>query len=146
MRNRAPHKITGRNTPSLGRTRVRKPDSLRRAPMSAYIRSVGVPLDEADRAYIRRKLGRKLGKFVDAVERVSVRIEDVNGPRGGRDKRCRIKITLRGMPSVAVEEQHAALQAAMDGALERAGQTVKRQLQRRRMNTRRRGTRKPRPT
>lgn len=145
MRNRAPHKITGRNTPSLGRTRVRKPDSPRRAPMPAYIRSVGVPLDEADRAYIRRKLGRKLGKFRSAIGRVSVRIEDVNGPRGGRDKRCRIKITLRGMPSVTVEERHAALQAAIDGALERAARTVTRQLQRHRMRTRRRnGGRLPR--
>lgn len=133
MRNRVPHKITGRNTPSLGRTRMRKPDSPGRAPMPAYIRSVGVPLDEADRAYIRRKLGRKLGKFVDAVERMSVRIEDVNGPRGGRDKRCRIKITLRGMASVVVEAQHATLQAAIDGALDRAGHTVTRQLQRRRV-------------
>lgn len=133
MRDSTPHKITGRNTPSLGRTRMRKPDSPGRAPMPAYIRSVDVPLDEADRAYIRRKLGRKLGKFADAVERMSVRIEDVNGPRGGHDKRCRIKITLRGMASVVVEEQHSALQAAIDGALRRAGSTVTRQLQRRRV-------------
>lgn len=138
MHARVPHKITGRNTPSLGRTRVRRPDSPRRASMPAYIRSVGVPLDEADRAYIRRKLGRKLGKFHNAVERVSVRIEDINGPRGGRDKRCRIKVTLRGMASVAVEAQHAALQAAIDGALDRAGRTVTRQLQRRRVRVHRR--------
>ena len=144
MRDRTPHKIAGRNTPGLGRMRVRRPDSPRRAPMPAYIRAVDVPLDEADRAYIRRKLGRKLGKFEDAVQRVSVRIEDVNGPRGGTDKRCRIKIVLRGLPSVVVERQHAALQAALDGALDRAGQTVKRQLQRRRMNIRRRRAHKPR--
>lgn len=125
--------ITGRNTPGLGRNRVRKPDSPQRAPMAAYIRTVDVRVDEADRDYIRRKLGRKLGKFDSAVERVSVRIEDVNGPRGGLDKRCRIKITLRGMASVAVEQQHSALQAAIDGALDRAGRTVTRQMQRRRV-------------
>lgn len=135
-------RIIGRNTSSLGRRRVHKPDSPKRAPLPAYIRSVKVAVDDADRDYIRRKLGRKLGKFGSEVERVSVRIEDVNGPRGGRDKRCRIKITLRGMLSVVVEEQHSALQAAIDGALERAGSTVTRQLQRRRLRTRaRRGGR-----
>lgn len=124
-------KITGRNTPSLGRDRVRTPDSSKRAPWPAYIRAAGVELDQADRDYVRRKLGRKLGKYESSVERASVRIEDVNGPRGGSDKRCRIKVVLRGLPSVVVEHQHAALQAAIDGALDRAGRTVARQLQRR---------------
>lgn len=129
-------KITGRNTRALGRNRVRKPDSPQRAPMPAYIRAADVEVDRADRDYIQRKLGRKLGKFGADIDRVSVRIEDINGPRGGGDKRCRIKVVLRRLPSVVVEEQHAALQAAMDGALERVGQTVTRQLQRRRVKSR----------
>jgi len=144
---------TGRITPVLGRDRVRQPDSARRTPMSAttarpvksiagrtsaadtpaYIRSVGTALDAADHAYLRRKLGAKLGKFAPSIERVSARIEDVNGPRGGVDKRCRIKVVLSGRPSVMVEEQHHALQAAMDRALDRTGTAVRRSLQRRRM-------------
>lgn len=143
---------TGRITPTSGRDRVRMPDSSRRTPMSAsvarpaktqsgrtdsastptYIRSVGIDLDAADRDYLRRMLGRKLGKFAPSIERASVRIEDVNGPRGGIDKRCRIKIVLSGLPSVIVEQQHHALQAAMDGALARTEQALRRSLQRRR--------------
>ncbi|MGH8279920.1 MAG: HPF/RaiA family ribosome-associated protein [Gammaproteobacteria bacterium] len=125
-----------RNHPRLGRNRVRKPDSAQRAPMPAYIRAAGVEIDRADRDYLQRKLGRKLGKFGMDIERVSVRIEDVNGPRGGGDKSCRIKVTLRRLPSVVVKEQHSALQAAMDKALERAGRTVARQLQRRQVKSR----------
>lgn len=132
MRARRVAKVTGRNSPGLGRNRVRKPDSPQRAPMAAYIRAAGVEIDRADRDYLQRKLGRKLGKFGADIERVSVRIEDINGPRGGGDKRCRIKAVLRGLPPVVVEEQHSALQAAMDGALERVAHTVTRQLQRRR--------------
>jgi hypothetical protein len=75
----------------------------------AHIRAVGAPIRAADRAYLRRKLGMKLGKFARAIECVSVRITDVNGPRGGIDKVCRIKVVLSGLPSVVIEQQHASL-------------------------------------
>jgi ribosome-associated translation inhibitor RaiA len=97
----------------------------------AHIRAVGPPIDAEDRAYLRRKLGMKLGKFARAVERVSVRIRDVNGPRGGVDKACTIKVVLSGLPSVVVEQQHASLQAAMDAALQRTERAVRRSMQRR---------------
>src|SRR5690242_3377118 len=74
----------------------------------AHIRAEKATLNDADRDYLRRKLGAKLGKFARAVERVSVRIRDVNGPRGGIDKRCAIKVVLTGLPSVVVEEQQAS--------------------------------------
>lgn len=90
-----------------------------------FIRAVNVRIGANDRDYIRRKLGRKLGKFSRHVERTSVRIEDVNGPRGGVDQRCRIKVVLRGLPSVVVEERHEMLQAAIDGALARVTLAVR---------------------
>lgn len=144
--------ISGRITPSLGRKRERRPDSVQRAPLPgqvsrpdkrragrtsapevpAHIRAIGVPLDAPDRDYLRRKLGRKLGKFAPSIERTSVRIEDVNGPRGGIDKSCRVKVVLSGLPSVVVEERHHSLQAAMDGALQRVEYAVRQRVRRRR--------------
>ncbi len=126
-------KITGRITPSLGRERARRPDSAKRAPLPAHIHSAGSMLDAADRDYLRRKLGRRLGKFGRVIERTSVRVEDVNGPRGGVDKRCKIKVVLSGLPSVVVEERHHSLQAAMDRSLARVERAVRQAAQRRRM-------------
>jgi ribosome-associated translation inhibitor RaiA len=102
----------------------------------AHIRVVNAAIDPADRAYLRRKLGMKLGKFARAIERVSVRILDVNGPRGGVDKVCAIKVVLTGLPSVVVEEQRDSLQAAMDGALQRTEGAVRRRIKRRATRTR----------
>ena len=116
--------------------RIARPAKLKRnrhasADIPAHIRAVGAPVDADDRAYLRRKLGRKLGKFARAVERVSVRIRDVNGPKGGVDKLCAIKVVLAGLPSVVVQEQHASLQAAMDRAMQRVERAFRRGIKRR---------------
>jgi CBS domain-containing protein len=143
--------IKGRPPSTLGRKWVPPRESRERAPLAvawpdkqssgrtiaaeipAHVRSLGSVLDAADRTYLRRKLGRKLGKFASSIERTSVRVEDVNGPRGGIDKHCRIKVVLTGLPSVIVEDRHHGLQAAIDGALARAERAVRHTIKRRRM-------------
>jgi ribosome-associated translation inhibitor RaiA len=93
----------------------------------------GVQLDQNHRAYIRRRLGVKLGKHAASIERVTVRVEDVNGPRGGVDRVCRIKVVLSGLPSALFQTQAATLEAAVNGALAGVERAVRRGLQRRRM-------------
>ncbi|WP_066922439.1 CBS domain-containing protein [Steroidobacter denitrificans] len=108
------------------------------AEVPVHIRAAGTQLEPSDRDYIRRKLGRKLGKFATSIERVSVRVEDINGPRGGIDKRCRIKVVLSGLPSVMAEERHDTVQAAVDAALTTAERAVRQPVRRRRMQPMRR--------
>ena len=98
----------------------------------AHVRVIGVELDDDDHALIRRKLGMKLGKFATSIERVSIRVTDTNGPRGGVDQVCNVKVVLSGLPSVVIERRHAALHAAIDDAL-RAERAVRRSVRRRRM-------------
>jgi ribosomal subunit interface protein len=99
----------------------------------ANIRAMDVEVDDDMRDYIRRKLGMKLGKFALSIERVSVRLRDVNGPRGGIDHQCRVKVVLSGLPSVVVDARDASMQAAIDEAISDATRSVRRSLQRRRM-------------
>jgi ribosome-associated translation inhibitor RaiA len=93
---------------------------------------MGVEVDDETRQYIRRKLGSRLGKFATSIERVTARLRDVNGPRGGVDHECQVKVVLSGLPSVVVEEQDRSLQAAIDGAMAAATRGVRKTLQRRR--------------
>ena len=110
----------------------RSADTALSAGIPTYIRSVGDILKAADREYLRHKLDQKLAKFAPSVHRTSVRVEDVNGERGGIDKRCRIKVVLAGMPTVVVEDHHESLKGAMDRALARTERTVRRATERRR--------------
>ena len=100
--------------------------------MNTHVRSIGLE-EEVEPEYIRQKLVRKLGKYQQSIERISVRLSDVNGPRGGADQRCRIKVVLIALPSVVVERRHAQLQAAVDTAVHATTEAVRRIVGRRRM-------------
>ncbi len=118
---------------------MKKTRSLSR-PVS--IRVIGADLGERDRAHIRQKLGEKLAKAASSIERVSVRITDANGPRGGVDQVCRIKVVLAGVPSVVVDQRASALRRAIDSGIGRAERAVMSAVRRRRLKPRRDRTRR----
>jgi ribosome-associated translation inhibitor RaiA len=101
--------------------------------MPAHVRVTGVRLDDEHREYVRRKLGAKLAKFSRAIERVTVRVSDMNGPRGGVDQVCRVKVVLTGLPSVLVERRSTDARVAIDSAIRGIEQAVRRAVDRRRM-------------
>ena len=102
------------------------------AVIPVNIRVDGVTLGEVDHDYIRHRLAERLERYAGFVERVSVRLRDINGPRGGVDIQCRIKVVLSGLPSVIVEQLASAFRPALTGALAGAQRTVRRSLRRRR--------------
>lgn len=71
-------------------------------------------------AHVVRKLDFAVRRFAHRVERVLVRLVDVNGPRGGADKRCRMAASLSlGAPSVIVEATHSNAYVAITHAAAR---------------------------
>jgi ribosome-associated translation inhibitor RaiA len=98
---------------------------------------IGGEVGARDRDHIARKLGTRFGKFGSSIERMTVRLSDANGPKGGRDRICQIKVVLSGLQSVVVEERDSALQGAIDRAMHSAALAVRRSLQRRRLKSRR---------
>jgi hypothetical protein len=104
----------------------------RTAAIPAHVRVDGVALSNERRADVRHKLGMKLGKFAWSIERVTLRAKDANGPRGGMDKECTVKVVLSGRPSVVVRRRNAALHVAIEEALDAVGEAVHRSLGRRR--------------
>ena len=118
--------VSGDKTPRRGRSGTNPP------LVVAHIRAIGIDLEQDTRTNIQRRLDRTLGKFASSIERVSVRLRDVNGPRGGVDQACRIKVVLRNLPSIVFETQDAFLDVAVGAALAGVERSVRRTLQRRR--------------
>ena len=80
--------------------------------------------------YVKRRLGFALGRFADRIGRVTVRLSDVNGPRGGVDQRCQLIVAVQRRPPVIVEAADVHAHAALDHAAERAARAVDRSLKR----------------
>jgi hypothetical protein len=60
---------------------------------------------------------RRLGWLVPRAE---VQMSDVNGPRGGIDKRCQVQLMTDGAGSVVVASEANDWRTALDNALSRA--------------------------
>ena len=77
------------------------------------------------------------------VSQASIRLSDVNGPRGGIDKRCQVEFTTQRNGRIVSTATAADWRAALEGALARAARRIVRSL--RRSQVRERMPPRPRP-
>lgn len=103
-----------------------------RAIMKLDIKSRHIECDEELRDYVNRRAAFALSRFGPDVRAVEVTLEDVNGPRGGVDQRCKLIVTLkRESEPVVCETTHSELRTAVDLSFGRASRSVARTLDRR---------------
>lgn len=100
--------------------------------MQIFIQTQGFDLSPGLREHVERRIHFALDRASESVRKVSVRLSDVNGPRGGEDKRCRIQLGLPGAADVLIDATELDLYVAIDRAADRAGRTLARQLARQR--------------
>lgn len=94
--------------------------------------------------HVQRRLNFALSSRFQQIKRIIVRLSDINGPRGGNDKRCHIQISLPRQSDVVIEDVQSDLYVAVDRAANRASRTISRRLSRlRRRNRPRRDSRHP---
>ena len=98
--------------------------------MQIDIQARDFSLTQALRNHVERRLGFALSTRYDRIKRILVRLSDVNGPRGGNDKCCRLHLVLPGQADVVVADTRSNLYAAIDRAADRASRAVSRKLAR----------------
>ncbi|MDF2771870.1 MAG: Ribosomal subunit interface protein [Geminicoccaceae bacterium] len=111
-----------------GQKRVTGRSTTRETPL--HIRVRGGDVDDALREYMRRRTGFKLGKHALHVSRITVRIDDVAGPKGAPSYACRFKVMLPGTREVVVSALDSTVRAAFDTAVDATERAVRRVLQR----------------
>lgn len=96
--------------------------------MKLEIRTRRVRLDEELRRLIQTRVETAFDRFAGRIRRVRFQVDDVNGPRGGVDKACRIEVVGRRRWSVFLEDRDSDLRAAVDRLADRAQRAVRRTM------------------
>lgn len=87
-------------------------------------------LSEQQQVWVERRIQFALGRFVARIRRVSAIFSDINGARGGVDKKCRLRISLIPSGEVVVDDVDKSVETAAANATERAARSVARMLER----------------
>lgn len=96
--------------------------------MKVDVHAQGFTLTDAITSHTERRLRFALKHAADQVQNVTVRLADINGPRGGVDKRCSIHVVLSGVPDIVTEDTEADMYIAINRAVDRVGRTVLRRV------------------
>jgi ribosome-associated translation inhibitor RaiA len=87
------------------------------------------PRSIATEAYASRRSELALDRFANDIEVLSHKFEDLNGPKGGVDKRCTVEARGRFQPQIATA-QADSYSAAADLALHKLERSIVRARER----------------
>ena len=102
--------------------------------MKVDIQARDFSLTDSILSYTRERIYFLLGSRFDQIQRISVWISDVNGPKGGIDKRCQVRISLPRLKDIYVDDVQSDLYVAIFRATDRASRTINRRLRRLQVN------------
>ena len=98
--------------------------------MELSIKTRHLDVSDALKAYTERRLQFSLSGFVNHLDGIEVRLGDINGPRGGIDKTCAIKVILRRSGVVFARAAGDDVYSTVDDAATRIRSAVSRTLSR----------------
>lgn len=104
--------------------------------MRCDIRSGHVNLQADLRDYIQERINRSLGRVSSRISRITCHLDDVNGPKGGADKRCLVEAHLLRSGHIVTDVTAGDIRTAVDLAAERLAHRVQKELGRRRESRR----------
>jgi hypothetical protein len=100
--------------------------------MKLTIRARHLHLTQELHEQIRRRIYFAFDRSALAIRAVDVSLTDINGPKGGPDKQCRVRVRGRGLPGIVIEHVGVDPLATMSLAADRAARAVLRALARHR--------------
>ncbi len=96
--------------------------------MKIYLQTQGFELTSAIDTHVKKQLGRDLRGSQNNIIAVDVFLSDINGPKGGIDKKASVCVQMTQRLSVRFEATHDDLYRAVTAASHKAKQSVKRTL------------------
>jgi putative sigma-54 modulation protein len=92
------------------------------------VKGLGLTLTDTLREHTLRRIATAFDRIGDRIGRITVRVGDLNGPRGGCDKYCRVLVRIPGLEDVYVEDTGEDLYETITRAVERAAWSSRRRV------------------
>lgn len=83
------------------------------------------------RTYIGHKVAFCFSRHQNNIKTISITLADINGPKGGKNKQCKVRLHSDHLAEIIITEERENLLHAIDNSLIRANRTLVRQLKRR---------------
>lgn len=97
--------------------------------MNVRIVTCRIGIDDAACECIRRCVAFALNRRLDRVADAVIALEDLNGPRGGKDQRCRVTLLLSPRGSVRAQALGPDIWSVVDRAVQKAARQLHRLLE-----------------
>ncbi len=78
--------------------------------------------------HIENNIQSVLGPYENRLTRVEIHFKDLNGHKGGVDKRCAIEVRPSGMGPLAADDEGENVRDAFKGALDKIERVLKHKL------------------
>ena len=100
--------------------------------MVIEIQTRNIHLSNRLRCLLRKRVERAFDRLQHHVQKVCIRLADVNGPKGGIDKSCLFHVSLSDHPDVIVRSQASELGIAINKSAARSSRALMRRIGKRR--------------
>lgn len=97
--------------------------------MDLKIHGHHLEVTDSIRSHIQAAFDTALNQHARWITGVTVRLEDVNGPKKGVDMRCQAEIHLKANSTVVLEETKEDMYAAINVVADKAKQVVGRKVE-----------------
>lgn len=102
--------------------------------MDIIIENRNLELAETVKNQVRSRSKNMFSHAQHLVTRLSMYLADVNGPKGGKDKQCKVVVKCKNIPPIIVSERQSSLNKAINNALHRAEYRVKERAKKHKLN------------
>jgi hypothetical protein len=97
--------------------------------MKIEVRFCNLESLEALREHALRRIHFQLSRFGREIHSVTACLSELNGPKGGRAKRCCIRLRGPALEAISIDERSSDAFSAVDIAVERAAHSAGRALE-----------------
>lgn len=96
--------------------------------MIIVLNAKGFEDSEVIKGFAETKIRFALARFGPKIRHIDVMLSDINGPKGGEDKRCRVKLSFDALSSIVIQETCDDIYEAITLNAARLKRTVSRHI------------------